>query len=815
MIKDRMTLALSIDTQYLKTTVDAMSESDETLAAYAVGFIPWDLVQESTLFNWIRYNVKYTYNVAASINPVDNPYTDGTQLSATKGIPFMYAVSPTASPTQDRALYKSPLTGEFASAGDSYKSGTAYNTTNTDIKNILHSIDLSDIVANVRNATPYMYAQFASVAILYDNETYDFDNAFTYTTEPINYNPVTDSIDSFTCRYVINGAIFTRTITDADFKTWGKMGYSGTIETGGHKYAIFDYCVGIYCVNSLQINGYPGAHVNGFIADNFPFRYTSTIGLHDSYNYPSSGGFAGFPQGWNAKNCACGFNTPYSSSPIDWSVFVNNDTAPSIDVVLNNNDRSEITDTYYRYKTSMAFSVLMKSYTAIDLKIMALISTPIVKVNNVYYCPEFDENYALTGNWVEYTNQNLNPDINEFDPADIPAPPTPGEEGENVGDSVTLPSVFGVGTTNGFVTQYALRKSDIQQLGALLWTSFVDADYWQNYLFSLALDTGTFSLAGLMSFFVSLKVYPFPLVNVSGLVAEGGNDMYVGTGIVPLHFTNKLHSLTSYVDKIEGGYIDVMTSNFFKDWRDYVNTEIILYVPYCGTIHLNPADVVGNRVRIRYVIDFSTGGCVAYVMCDAAGEKSFMIGALPGQIGADVPLSATAAGEIAARFIGDAMNAGHLVGGEVGNLASGIAGATFGKNDNDHPIMGGGSGSPFAGVAGVYGGLPGAMGADLAPGVASQALAMLTRSAVSAPLMSGGRGFASFGAPQIPYIQIRRGIYPEISKLSEISGKPSAGTYKVGDLSGFVSGVVKTDGINAHENEKAKIRRLIAGGIYV
>lgn len=385
----------------------------------------------------------------------------------------------------------------------------------------------------------------------------------------------------------------------------------------------------------------------------------------------------------------------------------------------------------------------------------------------------------------------------------------PGDDSENVGDSVTLPSVFGVGTTNGFVTQYALRKSDIQQLGALLWTSFVDADYWRNYLFSLALDTGTFSLAGLMTFFVSLKVYPFPLVNVSGLVSEGGNDMYVGTGIVPLHFTNKLHSLTSYVDKIDGGYVRVWSSNFFGDWRDYVNTEITLYVPYCGTIHLNPADVVGNTVKIRYVIDFSTGGCVAYVMCVAPIGNTFMIGALPGQIGADVPLSATAAGEIAARFIGDAMNAGHLVGGEVGNIAGGIASGLSGNTP------GAGGGNVLSGIAGVYGGLPAAMGADLAPGMASQALSMLTRSAVSAPLMSGGRGFASFGAPQIPYIQIRRGIYPKISKLSEISGKPSVGTYKVGDLSGFVSGVVKTDGINAHENEKAKIRRLIAGGIYV
>lgn len=791
MIKDEMNFTLAVDTADIKATDGVLySASDDEIKAYTIGYVPFTLISESVLLQGLSKGDFVSTST-------DLSYTVSENFPVNRGVPFCYSYAASSTAANINAYFD----------GVDYINLPWGTTTTT---GMIHSYNTDEIVLNNPSSiseTSTIHAVFEMfVVYLPDGSTGGASTGSGengWVTKLAQKTAEIDILDlSFSVTSDIDGSYmptavtFTKTdLENADSNGIMKIS-NGTITYSGVVYNITVYCA----ITTAYLPG-AGNLKDGFLQlDNM--RYSAPTDA-DTPMYTKF---------------------PHNTTKTD--VFVCNGITEGITIAFPADtyyyiEVSENSYDYFKWTTyySDSNNFLSGGFNVADLKILRSIARPVYKISGAFYVAEFNDDFTITGDLIPYANarewqKNINGDTNDFDYKDIPDP-TPGEEGENVGDSVILPSVFGVGTTNGFVTQYALRKSDIQQLGALLWTSFVDADYWQNYLFSLALDTGTFSLAGLMSFFVSLKVYPFPLVNVSGLVSEGGNDMYVGTGIVPLHFTNKLHSLTSYVDKIEGGYVDVMSANFFKDWRDYVNTEIILYVPYCGTIHLNPADVVGNRVRIRYVIDFSTGGCVAYVMCDASGEKSFMIGALPGQIGADVPLSASAAGEIAARFIGDAMNAGHLVGGEVGNIASGIAGATFGKNDNDHPIMGGGSGSPFAGIAGVYGGLPGAMGADLAPGIASQALSMLTRSAVSAPLMSGGRGFASFGAPQVPYIQIRRGIYPEITKLSEISGKPSAGTYKVGDLSGFVSGVVKTDGINAHENEKAKIRRLIAGGIYV
>lgn len=423
----------------------------------------------------------------------------------------------------------------------------------------------------------------------------------------------------------------------------------------------------------------------------------------------------------------------------------------------------------------------------------------------------------VTGNYQSIVSQlqpwqleNINITVSVYNPADLPPyDPTPGGGGENVGDNVIRPSTLGIGGTNGFVTQYALRATDIQELGQILWTSVFDSDYWQNYMFSLALDTGSFSMSSLLSFFVSLKVYPFALLNVPSY-SQIGKNMYVGTGIHALEFTNNLHTINNYCDYIPGGSCTVWSGYFFNDYRDYINATYTLYVPYCGTIELNPGDVVHSTLTVQYAVDFATGGCVAYVDVLTHDGAQFTIAALPGQMGADVPLTATAAGAVASRFIGDAMKFGGLISGEVGNVVGGIAAGMSGKTPT-----GGGYGNVLSGMAGIMGGLPAAVGMDLAPGFAMQAANMIARGAVAAPMMSGGQGFASFGAPQTPYIQIRRGIYPDVTGLSTVCGSRGAGTYTIGELSGFVQGDIKTDGLNCPENEKIQIRQLIAKGIYV
>lgn len=412
----------------------------------------------------------------------------------------------------------------------------------------------------------------------------------------------------------------------------------------------------------------------------------------------------------------------------------------------------------------------------------------------------------LTTMLQDWQKPGTNITTDDFEIDDMPEYIPDEDIDENTGDNIFRPTSISVGGTNGFVTQYAMRASQVQQLGQLLWTSIFDTDYWKNYMFSLALDTGSFSLSAILSFFVSLRAYPFSMSNVPSYDSFG-NDMYIGTGIKNLHFTTPLHVINQYCDYIRGGWRIVWSNDFFGDWRDYINAEYILYLPYCGTMQLNPGDVVGNLITVQYAIDFATGGCIAYVDVDTADGHHFCIGSLPGQIGADVPLTATAAGEVAARFIGDAMHIGGLIASDASQAVGAAIGAASGDVKNMKPSI--------AGAAAGLGGLPAAAGVEGVKIAADMAPKLLTRGAVSAPMMSGGRGFASLGAPQEPYIQVRRSIYPEDSELKKVAGQPTAAAKKISTLSGFVAGDAIVSIAGATAEEQAEIQRAIAAGIIV
>lgn len=440
---------------------------------------------------------------------------------------------------------------------------------------------------------------------------------------------------------------------------------------------------------------------------------------------------------------------------------------------------------------------------------------PHISPENEYLCEWLNGDFSEIENDLRQWQYGDISD-NEYNPEDLPPYEPPRDENENTGDKITRPATLGAGGTLGFITQYALRAADLTELGGLLWTSIFTADYWKNYLFSLAVDTGSLDLASILNFFISLRVYPFPLVNVPSYAAFG-NNMYIGTGLKPLTFANNLHTINNYCDYVPGGSATIWNrggkATFFGDWRDYTNTEITLYIPYCGTVQLNPGDVVGNTISVQYAVDFATGGCIAYVDLETGDGAGFPIAALPGQMGADIPLTATAAGQVAARLAGDAMNVAGLIGGQIQNEIGVATGALRGNIAPSPASVGTLAGGLSGGLIGSAGGFAAGFGASIAPGLAGQAINMLGRGAVSAPMMGGARGFASFGAPQTPYVQIRRGIYPDFA--ADIMGNATAGVYTVGNLSGFVSGEIKTDSLTCSDAEKTIIKNLISRGIYV
>lgn len=395
--------------------------------------------------------------------------------------------------------------------------------------------------------------------------------------------------------------------------------------------------------------------------------------------------------------------------------------------------------------------------------------------------------------------------VNTFDPSDIPPyGPSPGDDKENTGSDIIRPATLGVGGTNGFITQYALTASQIAEIGRLLWLSFANIDYYKNFLFTLT-TTGTIDLANLLDYFVSLRVYPFPLINVPSW-ASAGQDMYIGAGFIPLHFSSTIHTINNYADYIDAGTCEIPRS--YGDFRDLTHCEIMLYLPYCGTVQLNPADVVGGTLHAQYAIDFATGGCIAYVDLYTWDGRQFMIAALSGSIGADIPLTATNATQIAARIASNALN----VAGTLGNGAAGVAAEV--------PTIAVGAASGNVPMAAM--GAVGALGAEAgtAVGLSQDAMRIATQDAVKMPMMAGGRGFAGFGSPQTAYVQIRRGLYAEghtaPQGFTQAYGNMYAKPVTVDSCTGFtVFANVDTSGLIAQADERDAIRSLMQSGIYI
>lgn len=65
---------------------------------------------------------------------------------------------------------------------------------------------------------------------------------------------------------------------------------------------------------------------------------------------------------------------------------------------------------------------------------------------------------------------------------------------------------------------------------------------------------------------------------------------------------------TSFTKEIGTIYVPAWTGTYI----DY-NTDITIYLPYCGFYSLNPKLIIGKNIRLRYVVDITNGECVAEV----------------------------------------------------------------------------------------------------------------------------------------------------------------------------------------------------------
>ncbi len=131
---------------------------------------------------------------------------------------------------------------------------------------------------------------------------------------------------------------------------------------------------------------------------------------------------------------------------------------------------------------------------------------------------------------------------------------------------------------------------------------------------------------------ISIRRYP---VNV---VPNDNNPTYITIGnytsdtVEARRFINAPNS--QFIDFVFSGTkrFDELFDGSFLDREPYTTAE--LYIPFCGTVPISVADYIGHTITVKLAIDYLSGSCTAYVLCDSTPLQS-----ANGQIGIDVPVS--------------------------------------------------------------------------------------------------------------------------------------------------------------------------------
>lgn len=435
---------------------------------------------------------------------------------------------------------------------------------------------------------------------------------------------------------------------------------------------------------------------------------------------------------------------------------------------------------------------------------------------------------------------------NDFTDEDVPpyepTPPTPtGDEGHNPDNPVLslattednpvdlieedesrdTPVNFPI---SAFMTQYVLSAQDIWDMGAALWSGIGDPNsHMIENIARVYGSSGTFNIANIMDLFVSVKAFPFNLNDQSCIATAPA--MTVGTGAVPL-LNHQMTIFTASTYMLDCGTVATDLGAYqlgsSYDYRNYVNCEISCFLPYCGTVELNPSDVFPYTLHCKYFIDMISGSCTACVYALRGGQE-ILVGSKNGQIGKIVPITASNVMGIVGTALSDVASAVQTIGQAAISFATRKA-----LGSTQMPIDEGAKNVDYLKEVAAYknkqqGIMDNAKNqsdnVDILTGAANGIGNIMTRGGVGAPSLSPGTGLEALMISKRPYITIRRLKYASPNTYGHTTGFYSTdGTSgkTISSYSGFTQFEnVDLTGIYATKEELDEIKMLLENGVYL
>lgn len=374
----------------------------------------------------------------------------------------------------------------------------------------------------------------------------------------------------------------------------------------------------------------------------------------------------------------------------------------------------------------------------------------------------------------ENDDPNIPPD--DDDPDDDPTP-GPGDREKDY-DPIPIPPMPELSAVGaGFITLYSPSKTLINMLADEFFSNNI-LDIIKNYFSSI------------QEMIAGLSIVPFH-VPVSGY-AKHKVGLFTSDTALPL--------VSSQFVDVDCG--SIVINNYFNNFLDYSpNTKIMLWLPYIGYQEINPDEVMGNTLSIKYRCDVLSGACDAFVMIGTTlGEgaaTSRIIGQFSGNVLNQVPVASNSYDEMVSSAI-------NILTSSVG-IAAGAA-------------IGGAGAVGAAGAAASQGGgaLTSAVSAQVGLGMGGTAANMIMNMKPNV-VRNGTPGSTSgYMGVQKPYL-IK--IVPRDAVASnhiQLKGYPSNHGGTMSSLSGYCEvSEIQLNNVNASVDEINEIYNLLKGGVII
>lgn len=237
-----------------------------------------------------------------------------------------------------------------------------------------------------------------------------------------------------------------------------------------------------------------------------------------------------------------------------------------------------------------------------------------------------DKNGFTDGTYTRGTN---NPDANnwtwrtasesKYDP-DKP-PPSPDNQ-------YSRQTIFNhIGDLASLTKRYVLSGSFVELLGEQLYNiTYTLTDQDQDYTELENKIKSEFLVTNPIDCIIDLRRYPMQIPSEPDLV-----HLMLGRYDTGLNVYELARPCQTYLFELLSPIYPLFGDSFL-DYSPWTSFE--LYVPFCGTVRLNPEDILGNRLAVQLVVDFTTGTCTGFIQSD-----NLVIETVTGTLGIDIPVS--------------------------------------------------------------------------------------------------------------------------------------------------------------------------------